>query len=89
MFNLSKESEADLVTRVAGLVGDFLGNYTRPEPRVLGLMTAKQIREELGIGRTTLHYWEKLGLRRYIPPVDSTKLAFYKVEDVLVFLGVK
>lgn len=89
MFNLSKESEADLVTRVSGLVGDFLGNYTRPEPRVLGLMTQSQLREELGISRGTLRYWEDLGLKRYTPPIDRTKNVFYKVEDVLAFLGVK
>lgn len=89
MFSLSKESENSLKMELLDLVADFLKSYTKPKPRLLGLMTQKQVLEELGIGYLTLQRWERLGLKRYIPPVEDTRTVFYKVDDILVFLGVE
>lgn len=89
MFSLSKESENSLKMELLALVADFLKSYTKPKPRLLGLMTQKQVLEELGIGYLTLQRWERLGLKRYIPPVEDTRTVFYKVDDILVFLGVE
>lgn len=89
MFSLSKESENSLKMELLALVAGFLKSYTKPKPRLLGLMTQKQVLEELGIGYLTLQRWEKIGLKRYIPPVEDTRTVFYKVDDILVFLGVE
>lgn len=51
-------------------------------------MTAQQVKEELGIKSKTLARWEKAGLKRYRPPLEDTRKVFYKVSDILIFLGV-
>ena len=89
MALLSKETENDLKTEVVTTVSIFLENYTKPQPRLLGLMTAQQVKEELGIEYKTLQRWELAGLRRYQPPLEDTRKMFYKVSDILVFLGVE
>lgn len=89
MFSLSRESEDSLKIELLALVASFLKSYTNPKPKFLGLMTQKQVLEELGIGYLTLQRWEKLGLKRYIPPVEDTRTVFYKIDDILIFLGVE
>ena len=44
---------------------------------------------ELGIDYNTLRRWEDNGLPRYIPPLEDTRKVFYRVTDILQFLGVK
>ncbi|HEM6496902.1 XRE family transcriptional regulator [Streptococcus suis] len=58
-------------------------------PRLLGLITAQQVKDELGIKDKTLKRWEDNGLRRYQPPLEDTRKIFYRVSDILVFLGVE
>ena len=89
MFSLSKESEQDLAHGVLKLVGSYLEAREKVKPRTLGLITAQQVKEELGIKSKTLKRWEDNGLRRYYPPLEDTRKVFYRVSDILIFLGVE
>lgn len=88
MFSLSKESEQDLTQGVLELVGNYLEVREQTQPRLLGLITAQQIKDKLGIKAKTLKRWEDNGLRRYQPPLEDTRKHYYKVSDILIFLGV-
>ncbi|CND51845.1 TPA: XRE family transcriptional regulator [Streptococcus agalactiae] len=88
MFSLSKESEQDLTQGVLELVGNYLEVREQTQPRLLGLITAQQIKDELGIKAKTLKRWEDNGLRRYQPPLEDTRKHYYKVSDILIFWGV-
>ncbi|OXT39427.1 transcriptional regulator [Streptococcus agalactiae] len=88
MFSLSKESEQDLTQGVLELVGNYLEVREQTQPRLLGLITAQQIKDELGIKAKTLKRWEDNGLRRYQPPLEDTRKHYYKVSDILIFFGV-
>lgn len=69
-------------------VGRFLELQTKPQPRLTGLITRQQAMAELGIKKAqTFREWEKLGLRTYHPPMEDTRTIFYKVSDLLEFLG--
>lgn len=89
MFSLSKESENSLKRGILKLIDEFLKSYTKPKPRVLELMTPKQLRDELNIDHSTLQRWERAGLKRYQPPLEDTRKVFYRVSDILIFLGVE
>lgn len=89
MFSLSKESEQDLTQGVLELVGSYLEAREQIPPRLLGLITAQQVKDELGIKDKTLKRWEDNGLRRYQPPLEDTRKIFYRVSDILIFLGVE
>lgn len=89
MFSLSKESEQDLTQGVLELVGKYLEAREKVKPRTLGLIPAQQVKDELGIKDKTLKRWEDNGLRRYQPPLEDTRKIFYRVSDILVFLGVE
>lgn len=88
MFSLSKESENSLKRGVLKLIDSFLKDYLKPKPRFTGLMTPKQLKEELDVDYKTLQRWERAGLQRYSPPIEDTRKVFYKVSDILIFLGV-
>lgn len=53
----------------------------------LGILTQKELLEQLNISPNTLKSWEKLGLKRLEPPIEKTRTVYYKVSDVLIFLG--
>ncbi|CYU47686.1 phage protein [Streptococcus suis] len=89
MFSLSKESEYDLTHGLLEIVENYLEGREKIQPRALGLITAQQVKEELEIEYKTLKRWEDNGLRRYQPPLEDTKKIFYRVSDVLKFLGVE
>ncbi|GAB6737984.1 hypothetical protein BOVMAS36_01310 [Streptococcus uberis] len=84
---LSKEAEKEIKREVAIMVSNFLENYTRPEPRLLGLITQADLKKELGIEYRTIRRWEDNGLKRYQAPLEDTRKVFYKVSDILIFLG--
>ena len=44
---LSKEAENEIKKEVAFTVTTFLNNYTKPEPRMLGLITQTDLLKEL------------------------------------------
>ena len=89
MFSLSKESEFELSHALLDLVDNFLKSKSQQEKRLLGLMTAKQLKDELNVTDNTLKRWEEKGLKRYQPPLEDTRKAYYKVSDILTFLGVE
>ncbi|CYW14372.1 XRE family transcriptional regulator [Streptococcus suis] len=89
MFSLSKESEQDLTHSLLDIVGKYLEGREKVKPRILGLMTAEQLKDELDIEYKTLQRWEKHGLKRYQPPLEDTRKIFYRVSDILIFLGVE
>ena len=87
MFSLSKESEQELSQGVLTLIDTFLKSQDKVSQKTLGLMTAKQLKDELDIKDKTLKRFEEKGLKRYQPPLEDTRKAYYKVSDVLIFLG--
>ncbi|HEM4972393.1 TPA: XRE family transcriptional regulator [Streptococcus suis] len=89
MFSLSRESEQDLTHGLLDIVGKYLEGREKVKPRILGLMTSEQLKDELDIEYKTLQRWEKHGLKRYQPPLEDTRKIFYRVSDILIFLGVK
>ncbi|HFR3771419.1 TPA: XRE family transcriptional regulator [Streptococcus suis] len=89
MFSLSRESEQDLTHGLLDIVGKYLDGREQVKPRILGLMTAEQLKDELDIEYKTLQRWEKHGLKRYQPPLEDTRKIFYRVSDILIFLGVE
>lgn len=89
MALFSLDTETQLKAEALTLLSNFLQSYTQPKQRQLGLMTPQQVKEELGIKSKTLARWEKAGLKRYQPPLEDTRKVFYKVSDILVFLGVE
>ncbi|HEL1914129.1 TPA: XRE family transcriptional regulator [Streptococcus suis] len=89
MFSLSRESEQDLTHGLLDMVGKYLEVREKVKPRTLGLITAQQVKDELDIEYKTLKRWEDNGLRRYQPPLEDTRKIFYRVSDVLIFLGVE
>ncbi|BET05263.1 hypothetical protein MASAN616_11260 [Streptococcus sp. SN-1] len=87
MFSLSKESENSLKRGILKLVENFLKDYLKPKQRITGLMTPKQLKEELEIDYNTLKRWERAGLKRFTPPIEDTRKVFYRIDDILIFLG--
>lgn len=87
MFSLSKESEQELSQGVLTLIDTFLKSQDKVFQKSLGLMTAKQLKDELDIKDNTLKRWEENGLKRYQPPLEDTRKVYYKVSDILIFLG--
>lgn len=84
---LSEEVGRELVTEILGSVEEYINAREKIPHRLTGLMTKREIFEELDINGNTLKRWESLGLKRYMPPVENTKKAYYRVSDVLKFLG--
>ena len=89
MFSLSKASEQELAHGVLDLVENYLGARDTIKPRLTGLISAQVAMEELDIKYKTLQKWENAGLRRYQPPLEDTRKVYYKVSDILNFLGVE
>lgn len=89
MFSLSKESEHDLAHGILDLIERYHKVREIPKPRLTGLMSAQETMDELDIKYKTLQKWESAGLRRYQPPLEDTRKVYYKVTDILKFLGVE
>ncbi|KKC22095.1 hypothetical protein [Streptococcus dysgalactiae] len=89
MATFSKEFEIGLKTDLLETVGKYLAEREKIPQTVTGLMTAQQVKDELGIKTNTLKRWEGAGLKRYQAPLEDTRKVFYKVNDILVFLGVE
>ena len=88
-IELTQQSETELKTGILELVETYLNARKQVKPRILGLITAQQVKNELGIKDKTLKRWEDNGLRRYQPPLEDTRKIFYRVSDILIFLGVE
>jgi len=89
MFSLSKESEHDLTHGILEVVEKYLEVRDRIKPRVTGLISAQEAMDELDIKYKTLQKWEEAGLRRYHPPLEDTRKIYYRISDLLKFLGVE
>lgn len=81
--------EQRLLEQNLSAVNTFLEHYNKPKPRVLGLITAQEVQNELEISWNTLQKWEDTGLKRYHPPVEDTRKVYYRIKDILIFLGVE
>ncbi|EPH03101.1 MULTISPECIES: hypothetical protein [Streptococcus] len=88
MALLSNETETSLKMELLETVDKYLKTRDKALPHITGLMTAQQVMTELDIKYKTLQRWEKAGLRRYQPPLEDTRKVFYRVSDILLFLGV-
>lgn len=83
----SEEISRELVAEILEKVEAYMKAREKIPHRLTGLMTKREVFEELDINGNTLKRWETLGLKRYMPPVENTKKAYYRVSDVLKFLG--
>ncbi|HEM5186563.1 TPA: XRE family transcriptional regulator [Streptococcus suis] len=88
-LELTVQSEIELKTGILELIENYLEAREMVKPRLTGLITAQQLKKELDIEYKTLKRWEDNGLRRYQPPLEDTRKIFYRVSDILVFLGVE
>ncbi|NYS33611.1 hypothetical protein HZZ02_07530 [Streptococcus danieliae] len=86
---LSHEIEIALKMEILTLVKNYLESYERKRNRKTGLISQKELIEELEISYQTLTRWEKAGLKRYQPPLEDTRTVFYRESDVLMFLGIE
>ena len=89
MALLSNETETSLKMELLETVDKYLKARNKALPHITGLMTAQQVMTELDIKYKTLQRWEKAGLRRYQPPLEDTRKIYYRVSDLLKFLGVE
>ncbi|WP_416454938.1 MerR family transcriptional regulator [Streptococcus thermophilus] len=86
---LSEEFQMELAQGVISVLNKALEGYSKLDKHQLGLkFTAQQAMDELGLKYNTLRRWEEAGLKRYQPPVEDTRKVYYRVSDILAFLGV-
>ena len=78
----------DLKSKILEAVERYLKSREKAPQKRLDLISKVELKEELGIGDKTLTKWECAGLPQYIPPIEDTRKAYYKISDVLKFLGV-
>ncbi|MFU2164511.1 MerR family transcriptional regulator [Streptococcus pluranimalium] len=90
MMNLlSHEAETKLVVEMLERVDKYLEAHERLPQRETGLIPEDELKEELKVTAQTLRLWRDKGLKPYFPPVEGTRKRFYKITDVLAFLGVE
>lgn len=53
----------------------------------MSILTQTELLKQLNISPNTLKSWELIGLKRLEPPIKNTRIAFYKIEDVISFLS--
>ena len=85
---LSNETEQALVSGILSKVGTYLERYEGLE-NPLGIISQREAIERLEITYPTIRRWEARGLKRYTPPIAETKTVYYKVTDLLAFLGIE
>ena len=86
---LSKEIELKLADGLVDIFNKALETRAKFPNHQLGLITQKQLMEELDIKTNTLKRWEQAGLKRYTPPVEDTRKVYYRIADILAFMGVE
>jgi len=52
----------------------------------VSILTQKELLSVLKISPNTLKSWEKTGLKRLEPPIEGTRIVYYRMEDVLTYL---
>lgn len=88
MHVLSEEFEDKLLRIIDNRFEDFLKAISKHDNKQLDLISAQKVQDELGVSYNTLRRWEEAGLKRYQPPVEDTRKVYYRVSDILAFLGV-
>lgn len=86
MFALSRETELEMKESIISLISSYL-QHNSINKKKLDLLTPQEVREELQIGHKTLNQWENAGLKRYVPPINDSRKYYYRVTDILIFLG--
>ena len=84
----SEEYQKELAQGVISVLDKVLEGYSKLDKHQLGIITAQQVMDELEVSYNTLKRWEEAGLKRYQPPVEDTRKVYYRVSDILAFLGV-
>ncbi|SFG33738.1 hypothetical protein [Streptococcus equinus] len=88
MGAFSIEFEQGLLDRVDVLAQKKLELEKRLQKQT-GLISAKELKEELDITGATLTNWVKLGLKVYQPPFENSKKQYFRVSDIINFLTVR
>lgn len=88
MAVFSVDFEQGLLDRVDKLVEQKL-ELEKKLQRKIGLITAKELKDELDISGTTLKNWMDIGLISYQSPFESSKKLYFKISDVINFLTVR
>ncbi|HEL0719396.1 hypothetical protein KP778_05550 [Streptococcus equi subsp. zooepidemicus] len=88
MATFSVEFEQGLLDRVDKLAQQKLELEKKLQKKT-GLITAKELKDELGISGTTLKNWMDIGLVSYQSPFESSKKLYFKVSDVINFLTIR
>ena len=78
----------DLKSKILEAVERYLKSHEKVPQKRLDLISKVEAMDELDIKYKTLQKWEVAGLRRYQPPLEDTRKVYYKVTDILKFLGV-
>lgn len=87
-LSFSQEAEREFFFSILGKVENYLQD-NKKQGNNTGLLSQKRVLEEFEITHTTLRRWERLGLRRYTPPIEGSTNIYYKTEELLKFLGVE
>lgn len=87
MGTFSVEFEQGLLDRVDKLADKKL-ELERKLHNKTGLISAKELKDELDISGATLSNWIKTGLKVYQTPFESSKKQYFRVLDVINFLSV-
>ncbi|HEL2309453.1 TPA: hypothetical protein U0510_000542 [Streptococcus suis] len=88
MRTFSIEFEQGLLDRVDALAEKKL-KLEKDLQKKTGLITAKELKDDLDISGTTLKNWMDIGLVSYQSPFESSKKLYFKVSDVINFLTVR
>ena len=88
MGAFSIEFEQGLLERVDKLANKKL-ELERQLQNKTGLISAKELKNELDISGTTLNNWIKQGLEVYQSPFESSKKQYFRVSDVIKFLTIR
>ena len=79
----------ELKAKILEAIERYLKSRDTVKPRLTGLISAQEVMDELDVKYKTLQKWEEAGLRRYQPPLEDTRKIYYRVSDLLKFLGVE
>ncbi len=85
---LSEEYQKELAQGVISVLDKALEGYSKLDKHQLGIITTQQVMDELEVSYNTLKRWEEAGLKRYQPPVEDSRKVYYRISDILAFLGV-
>ena len=86
---LSEAYQKELAQGAVSVLDKVLEGYSKLDKHQLGRITAQQVMAELEVSYNTLKRWEEAGLKRYQPPVEDSRKVYYRISDILAFLGVE